>query len=156
MLYSVTLTPEPASVGVGVTVTALDCPPLGALSVVTGFVLSTKLVTAADVLTLPAASVAITWMSTFPSATAVESKLAPVDCHVPPPFVEYSYATLTTPEALAPPGSLVVDVRLTVPRRYGPGFVIVASGSVLSTSRPATGVDAAWLPATSYATVRKS
>src|SRR5437870_1602314 len=90
MLYSVTLTPEPPSLALSVTVTALDCQPLGALSVVAGFVLSTRLVTAAEVVVLPAASVATTWRSTFPSGTELELKLAPVDCQVPPPFVEYS------------------------------------------------------------------
>src|SRR5687767_3455284 len=149
-LYSVTLMPEPPpSFGVRVTVTALDCQPLGALSVVTGFVLSTRLVTKDDVVEFPAASVAITCRSTLPSGAAVLSKLAPVDCQEPPPLVEYSYATLTTPEAFAPPGSLVEDVRLTEPRRYGPGLLIVASGGVLSTSRSVTGVAAAWFPATS-------
>ena len=73
-----------------VTVTGLDCQPLGALSVVAGFVLSARLVTAAEVVVLPAASVATTWRSTLPSGTAAELKLAPVDCQLPPPFVEYS------------------------------------------------------------------
>jgi hypothetical protein len=35
----------------------------------------------------------------LPSGTADELKFEPVDCHVEPPFVEYSYATVTTPEA---------------------------------------------------------
>jgi len=71
-------------------------------------------------------------------------------------LVEYSYATLAIPEAFEPPGSLVVELRLTAPRRNAPGLVIVALGGVLSTSRSVTGADAAWLPATSYATVRRS
>src|SRR5438445_59302 len=61
-----------------------------------------------------------------------ELKLEPVDCQVAPPFVEYSYTTLATPEAFDPPGSLVLDVRLTAPRRYGPGSLSVAAGGVLS------------------------
>ena len=89
-LYSVTLTPEPASVGVSVTVTGLACQPPGALSLVLGFVLSTRRVTAADVVLLPAASVATTWRSTLPSATDVESKVEPADSQVAPPLVEYS------------------------------------------------------------------
>src|SRR5512133_3080128 len=156
MLYSVTLTPEPPSLAVSVTVTGLDCQPLGALSVVAGFVLSARLVTAAEVVMLPAASVATTCRSTLPSATAAELKVAPVDCQLPPPLVEYSYATVTTPEAFEPPGSPVEDVRLTAPRRYGPGLLMVAVGTVLSTRRSVTGVAAAWFPATSYATVWKS
>ena len=75
---------------VSVTVTGLDCQPLGALSVVAGFVLSARFVTGAELVVLPAASVATTCRLTFPSGTAVELKLAPVDCQVPPPFVEYS------------------------------------------------------------------
>ena len=75
---------------VSVTVTGLDCQPLGALSVVAGLVLSARLVTAAEVVVLPAASVATTCRSTLPSGTAVELKFAPVDCQLPPPFVEYS------------------------------------------------------------------
>src|SRR5213593_2801818 len=90
-LNSVTLTPEPPSLGLRVTVTVLDCQPLGALSVVAGFVLSTRLVTAAEVVALPAASVATTCRLTLPSGTDVLSKVAPVDCHVVPPFVENSY-----------------------------------------------------------------
>jgi hypothetical protein len=39
---------------------------------------------------LPAASVATTWRSTFPSATEVESKVEPVGSQVVPAFVEYS------------------------------------------------------------------
>src|SRR5204862_936658 len=114
-----------------------------------GFVLSTRRVSGADVVLLPAASVARTWSSTLPLATDDELKLEPVDCQVAPPSVEYSYATLTMPEASDPPGSLVLEVRLTVPRRYGPGSPSVAVGGVLSTSRPVTGVAAAWFPATS-------
>ena len=89
-LYSVTFTPEPASLGVSVTVTGLACQPPGALSLVLGFVLSTMRVTAADVVALPAASVATTCSSTLPSVTDVESKVEPVDCQAPPPLVEYS------------------------------------------------------------------
>src|SRR5438105_12626167 len=135
MLYSVTFTPEPASLGVSVTATGLACQPPGASSVVFGFVLSTRLVSEAEVVLLPAASVATTWRSTLPSGTDDELKLEPVDCQVAPPFVEYSYATLTIPEAFDPPGSLVLEVRLTAPRRYGPGSLSVAVGGVLSISR---------------------
>src|SRR5262245_39469553 len=79
-LYSVALIPEPASFGVRVTVTGVDCQPPGALSVVDGFVLSTRLVSGVEVVVLPAASVAITCKPTLPSATEVLSKLAPVGC----------------------------------------------------------------------------
>src|SRR5438067_1576014 len=89
-LYSVTFTPEPASLGVRVTVTGLDCHPLGALSEVVGFVLSTSRVTVGEVVEFPAASVATTWRFTLPSGTEAELKVAPVDCQVAPPFVEYS------------------------------------------------------------------
>src|SRR6266550_5166621 len=143
MLCSVTLTPEPPSLAVSVTVTGLDCQPLGALSVVAGFVLSARLATGAEVVVLPAASVATTCRSTFPSGTALELKFAPVDCQVPPPFVGYSYATVAMPEAFDPPGSAVAEVRVTAPRRYGPGLLIVAVGTVLSTRRSVTGVAAA-------------
>src|SRR5204863_8350222 len=105
-LYSVTLTPEPPSFGVSCTVTELACHPLGASSVVLGFVLSTSLVNGDDVVLLPALSVETTCSWTLPSATGVESKVEPVGCHVAPPFVEYSYATLAIPDAFAPPGSL--------------------------------------------------
>src|SRR5690349_1670711 len=155
-LYSVTFTPEPASFPVRFTVTALACHPLGASSVVFGFVLSTSFVSAAEVVVLPAASVATTWSSTLPSATDVESKVEPVGCQVVPPLVEYSYATLAIPEAFAPPGSLVLELRPTAPRRYAPGSSSVALGAVLSTRRLATAAETPWLPATSYATVRKS
>src|SRR5437660_9719112 len=101
-LYSVTFTPEPASPALKVTVTGLDCQPLGALSEVVGFVLSTRRVTVGDVVELPAASVATTCRLTLPSGTEAELKVAPVDCHVAPPFVEYSYATLAMPEAFEP------------------------------------------------------
>ena len=116
-LYSVTLMPEPASFGVRVTVTPLDCQPLGASSVVTGFVLSARLVSAADVVELPAVSVATTCRLTLPSVTEVLSKLAPVGCQLAPPLVENSYATVAMPEAFAPPGSDVEELRLTAPRR---------------------------------------
>ncbi len=139
-----------------VTVTGLACQPAGALSLVLGFVLSTSRATVADVVLFPAASVATTWRSTLPSATDVEANVEPVDCQVAPPLVEYSYAMPTTPEAFDPPGSLVLDVRLTAPRRYVPGSLSVAFGGVLSTRRLLTGVAAAWFPATSNATVRKS
>src|SRR6266540_4192371 len=111
--------------------------------------LPTSFVTVAEVVVLPAASVAITCRSTLPSATDVESNVEPVGCHVVPPFVEYSYATPTTPDAFGPPGSLVLEVRLTAPRRYAPGSFSVAFGGVLSTRRSVTGVAEAWLSATS-------
>src|SRR5262245_41128575 len=156
MLYSDTLTPDPASLAVRVTVTGVAFHPLGALSVVFGFVLSTSFVSGAEVVVLPAASVATTWSWTLPSATEAELNVEPVGCHVLPPSVEYSYATVAMPEAFAPPGSLVEEVKVTAPRRYAPGSFTVASGGVLSTRRSATGVAAAWLPAMSQATVRKS
>src|SRR5438034_5701947 len=59
-LYSVTLTPEPPSFGVSCTVTELACQPLGASSVVLGFVLSTSFVNGDDVVLLPALSVETT------------------------------------------------------------------------------------------------
>jgi len=52
---------------------------------------------------------------------------------------------VATPEAFAPPGSPVDDVRLTAPRRYGPGLLMVAVGTVLSTSRSVTAVAAEFL-----------
>src|SRR3954452_11157044 len=155
-LYSVTFTPDPPSLGESCTVTAPACQPLGASSVVLGLVLSTTFVTGADAVVLPAVSAATTCRATLPSATDVESKVDPVGSHVVPPFVEYSYATVAIPEAFAPPGSLVLELRATAPRRYAPGSFSVAFGVVLSTSLPVTGVAADWLPATSYATVRKS
>ena len=57
------------------------------LSLVAG---TTRLVTAAEVVELPAASVATTWSPTLPSATEVEAKVDPVDCQLVPPSVEYS------------------------------------------------------------------
>ena len=56
--YSVADGPEPASEALRPTVTAEDCQPEGALSVVAGGVLSTRLVTTEEAPTLPAASVA--------------------------------------------------------------------------------------------------
>src|SRR4029079_909581 len=85
-LYSVTLTPEPASLGARCTVTAAACQPLGASSLVEGFVLSTSFVTGADVLVFPAASVATTCRATLPSVTDVESKVEPVGSQVVPPL----------------------------------------------------------------------
>ena len=155
-LYSVTFTPEPASLPLRFTVTGLARQPLGASSVVFGFVLSASFVTDADTVVLPAASAATTCRSTFPSATDVESNVEPVGCQVAPPFVEYSYATLAMPDAFAPPASLVFELRPTAPRRYAPGSISDAFGAVLSTRRPVTGADAAWFPATSCATVRRS
>jgi hypothetical protein len=89
-LYSVTFTPEPASFALRLTVTGLACQPLGASSVVFGFVLSTSFVRGAEVVVLPAASVATTCSWTLPSATEVESKVEPVGSQVVPPSVEYS------------------------------------------------------------------
>src|SRR5262249_33354235 len=89
-LYSVTFTPEPASFAVRLTVTALECQPLGASSVVLGFVLSTSFVSADETVVLPALSVATTCRSTFPSLTDVESNVEPVGCQEAPPLVEYS------------------------------------------------------------------
>src|SRR5437588_994011 len=149
MLYSLTFTPEPASLGVSVTVTGVECQPLGALSVVTGFVLSTRRVTGADVVEFPAASTATTCSWTLPSGTDAELKVDPVDCHDVPPSVEYSYVTEATPDAFAPPGSLVLEPRPTAPRRYAPGSFSVAVGGVLSISLFVTGAAAAWFPATS-------
>src|SRR3954468_5548483 len=108
---------EPASLGESVTVTALACHPPGALSLVLGFVLSASFVRAAEVVVLPAGAVATTCRSTLPSATEVKSNVEPVGCQVVPPFAEYSYATVATPDALAPPGSLVLEARFTAPRR---------------------------------------
>jgi hypothetical protein len=118
--------------------------------------LSTSFVSAEETVVLPALSVATTCRSTLPSPTEVESNVEPVGCQVAPPFVEYSYATLAMPEAFAPPGSLVLELRPTAPRRYAPGSFSDAVGGVLSTRRLLTGAEAAWLPATSNATVRKS
>src|SRR5207253_3171514 len=98
-------------------------------------------------------SVAITWRSTLPSGTDVESNVEPVGCQVPPPLVEYSYATLAIPEAFEPPGSLVVELRLTAPRRNAPGLVIVALGGVLSTRTLVTAADVVVFPATSRTTM---
>ena len=89
-LYSVTLTPEPASDAEKVTVTGLDMPAARCVVAGAGFVLSTSFVSAEDAVVLPALSVATTRRWTFPSATEVESKVEPVGCHVPPPFDEYS------------------------------------------------------------------
>src|SRR3954447_1712762 len=132
-LYSVTFTPDPPSLGESCTVTGLACQPLGASSVVLGLVLSTSFVTGADAVVLPAASVATTCRATLPSATDVESKVEPVGSQVVPPFVEYSYVTVAMPEAFAPPGSLVLELRATAPRRYAPGSVGVAFGAVWPT-----------------------
>src|SRR5262249_38065100 len=131
--------PEPASVAARLTVTGADCQPLGPLSDVFGFVLSTSLVSGAETVVFPAASVATTCSWTLPSAAEVESNVDPVGSQVAPPLVEYSYATLTRPEAFAPPGSVVLELRPTAPRRQAPGSLSVAVGGVLSTRRFDTG-----------------
>src|SRR5207245_8826255 len=59
ILNSVVATPEPASLGVRVTVTSADCGPDGALSTVAGAVLSTRMPpTSAEAVGLPDLSVA--------------------------------------------------------------------------------------------------
>ena len=158
-LYSVTFTPEPASVAVRFTVTAVACQPDGASSVVAGFALSIVSLTGADVVALPAWSVTTTRSWSPPSGSEVVFRVEPVFVQVEPPFVEYSYATAATPEPSLPFGSPLTEVRLSVPRTKPPaglGSFIVAVGGVLSTSRSATVLEVAWLPATSTATVRKS
>jgi hypothetical protein len=60
--------------------------------------------------------------------------------------------TVATPEPVSP----VVELRLTVPRRYAPGSPIVAVGFVLSTRRSSTTVEAKVLPALSVTTMRRS
>jgi len=61
-----------------------------------------------------------------------------------------------TADATPDPASLDVAARVTVPRRYGPGSVIVTEGPVLSMRRPATVAEAVVLPAPSVARRRRS
>ena len=121
--------------------------------------LSIVSVTAPDVVTLPALSVATTCSFSEPSGSVVVLSVELAASQVDPPSVEYSYATEAIPEPFDPFGSLVEDVNVMVPRTYPPavlGSFIVAFGDVLSTSLFVTGVELAWLPATSTATVRRS
>jgi len=57
-----------------------------------------------------------------------------------------------TPDVASDPFHDTVNVRVVT----DVGAVALAVGTVLSTRRSVTGVAAAWFPATSYATVRKS
>jgi hypothetical protein len=90
------------------------------------------LVTSAEVVALPALSVAVARRSYFPSASVVVFQAAGVKTQLVVVVGAYSYVTVASPE---PPVSLALDVIVTVPARiaFDAGLVMETVGGVAST-----------------------
>ena len=126
-----------------------------------GLVLSTRrFSTSADTSEFPAASVTRARRSWRPSETPVvfqetekgaPSESVPIVCQTEPS--KRWKATVATPE---PPGSEAEAESETEPRRFAPGSVRTAPGSVLSTRRLETTLESFVLPALSVASARRS